>query len=317
MNNSPLSQRPVPQCIRSQADKATHCARQVAMVSKSHAFRNIADGRLLVSTQLDCTMDPPPQYEAMRWPPCCRRESSGDGNEPLRLLRMSRCGRRRRRTAAAVRGESARQFTHWQSKHEDTALANYQKPQPVIWGMIVINPTAGLGAFGILFISPVRRCVLLRLRRTPIWLGGRKSSSRLPCRRTLRTSAVGLILAAASELRKTSKKSFIYSAFVDLFMLECDTPLSCQRSRSVQAILSYGRTELTALCLFPQNSYEIFRRIQSYERETHFSHAWNIFLVGGSVNLVGETPNLTDYLLWDYPPWFHWVTGTLEVAKQS
>ncbi|MBR8094685.1 DoxX family protein [Burkholderia cenocepacia] len=41
------------------------------------------------------------------------------------------------------------------------------------------------------------------------------------------------------------------------------------------------------------------------------------FLVGGSVNLVGPPPILAEYQLWGYPPWFHWVTGTIEISTAS
>ncbi len=49
------------------------------------------------------------------------------------------------------------------------------------------------------------------------------------------------------------------------------------------------------------------------DRLLHFGLA-AFFLVGGSINLAGPPAVLSEYLSWGYPLWFHWLTGTLELA---
>lgn len=38
------------------------------------------------------------------------------------------------------------------------------------------------------------------------------------------------------------------------------------------------------------------------------------FLVGGSINLIGPESILQEYRIWGFPSWFHFVTGSLELA---
>ncbi len=65
-------------------------------MSKPETLGDIADGQCLVSKQLDSPMDAPSHYEAMRWPPCRRRESSGEVISAHTGLTCQGCERPRR-----------------------------------------------------------------------------------------------------------------------------------------------------------------------------------------------------------------------------
>lgn len=46
--------------------------------------------------------------------------------------------------------------------------------------------------------------------------------------------------------------------------------------------------------------------------------AWTLaafFVLGGLGNLLAPPPILEDYRRWGYPDWFHFVTGSLELAS--